>query len=64
MISQHSMAAPTGALNIEEAANYLRISRASLFRLLKSKQLRRTKIGDRTVVRLKDLDAFLDRSAA
>jgi excisionase family DNA binding protein len=56
--------APTGALNIDEAANYLRVSRASLFRLFKAKKLRRTKLGDRTVVRLKDLEDLLDRSAA
>lgn len=59
-----AMPAPTGALNVDEAADYLRISRASLFRLFKAKKLRRTKIGDRTLVRLSDLEALLERSAA
>ena len=43
-------------------ADYLRISEASVWRLLKDKQLRRVRIGGRTVIRRMDLDAFLEGS--
>jgi excisionase family DNA binding protein len=55
---------PSAALSVEEAADYLRVSRASVWRLLKNKSLARVRIGGRTVVRRVDLDAFLERLAA
>lgn len=48
------------AFTAEEAADYLRISRAGIYRLMKNGALPRAKIGDRTVIRRVDLDAFLD----
>lgn len=50
------------AFTAEEAADYLRISRAGVYRLMKNGELPRAKIGDRTVVRRVDLDAFLEAS--
>jgi excisionase family DNA binding protein len=61
-MSKQHFPLPSGALTIKEAAGYLRISEASVWRLLKDKQLRRVRIGGRTVVRRIDLDAFLERS--
>lgn len=51
----------TGALTVGEAAAYFRVSRASVWRLLRSGELPRTRIGGRTVVRRVDADAFLAR---
>lgn len=47
---------------VEEAADYLRVSRAMVFRLLKDGKLPRAKIGNRTVIRRSDLDALVERS--
>ena len=51
-----------GAFSIEKTAEYLSISRASVWRLLKSGALPRARIGGRTVVRRIDADAFLARA--
>jgi excisionase family DNA binding protein len=53
---------PSAALTVDEAADYIRVSRATIWRLLKNKLLVRTRIGGRTVVRRVDLDAFLARA--
>jgi len=50
------------ALSVVQAAQYLGVSRASLYRLLSSGELRTTKIGGRTLVRRVDADAFLEAS--
>lgn len=52
----------SGALTVPEAADYLRISRATVWRLLSNNLLARVRIGGRTVIRRVDLDAFLARS--
>lgn len=52
--------APAG-LSVPEAANYLGVSTASIWRLLKSGDLPRTRILGRTVIRRADADAFLAR---
>ena len=52
----------SGALNVEEAADYLRVSRATIWRLLSTKELRRVRIGGRTVIRRVDLDSFLEQA--
>ncbi|MER9603401.1 helix-turn-helix domain-containing protein [Mesorhizobium sp. M0243] len=44
---------------VDEVANYFRISRAGVWRLLQEQRLRRTKIGGRTLIRRVDADAFL-----
>jgi excisionase family DNA binding protein len=50
------------ALNVKEAARYLGVSRANLYRLFKSGELRPAKVGGRTLVRRVDADALLERS--
>jgi excisionase family DNA binding protein len=49
----------SAALTVDEAADYIRVSRATIWRLLKNKSLARIRIGGRTVVRRADLDALL-----
>jgi excisionase family DNA binding protein len=63
-ISRNGFPIPSAALNVDEAADYLRISRASVWRLLRNRTVARVRIGGRTVIRRIDLDAFLERSAA
>ncbi|WP_082528700.1 helix-turn-helix domain-containing protein [Methylobacterium sp. Leaf466] len=53
----------TAAFTVDEVATYFRISRASVWRLLKSGALARARIGGRTVIRRLDADAFLARAA-
>ncbi|WP_133768512.1 helix-turn-helix domain-containing protein [Enterovirga rhinocerotis] len=62
-MSRQPHSAP-GALSVNEAADYLRISRASVWRLLKIGALPRVRLGGRTVIRRVDLDALLARAAA
>ena len=50
------------ALRVNEAARYLGISRANLYRLFQSGDLKPAKIGGRTLVRRIDADALLERS--
>lgn len=54
--------AKPGALSVDDAATYMSISRASLYRLFKAGHLRPARIGGRTLVRRVDLDAFLERA--
>lgn len=60
----HLTASTAGAFTVDELATYFRISRASVWRLLKSGDLARARIGGRTVIRRIDADAFLARAAA
>jgi excisionase family DNA binding protein len=53
---------PSAALTVDEAAAYIRVSRATLWRILKSNSLARVRLGRRTLVRRTDLDALLVRS--
>lgn len=50
------------ALSVTQAAQYLGVSRASLYRLLNSGELRTTKLGGRTLIRRVDADALLEAS--
>lgn len=50
------------AFNVDEASRYLGISRANLYMLFKSGELRPAKVGGRTLVRRVDADALLERS--
>ena len=50
-----------GALTRSEAAKYLAISIRSLDNLLSAGEIPRVKIGRKTVVRVDDLDNFLNR---
>jgi excisionase family DNA binding protein len=52
----------SGALNVKEAVDYLRVSQATIWRLLSAKELRRVRIGGRTVIRRVDLDSVLEQA--
>jgi excisionase family DNA binding protein len=52
----------SAAMTVDEAADYIRVSRATIWRLLKNKSLPRARIGGRTVVRRIDLDELLTKS--
>ncbi|MDR4305653.1 helix-turn-helix domain-containing protein [Chelatococcus sambhunathii] len=49
---------------VPEAAVYLRISRASVYRLFDKGELRAARIGGRTLVRRIDADALLERAVS
>jgi excisionase family DNA binding protein len=55
--------APVGALSRDLAANYLSISTRLLDDLLTAGAIPKIKIGRKTLVRVCDLDAYLDRLA-
>lgn len=61
-MSKSNFPIPSAALTVDEAADYIRVSRATIWRLLRNKLLARARIGGRTVVRRIDLDAFLARA--
>lgn len=61
MRAEMNFDSPSAALSIDEAAYHLRISRAGLWRLLKDGRLPKAKVGGRTLVRRRDLEAFLDQ---
>jgi excisionase family DNA binding protein len=60
-MSKSNSPIPSAALTIDEAADYIRVSRATIWRLLKNKSLARIRIGGRTVVRRTDLDELLSK---
>jgi excisionase family DNA binding protein len=45
--------------NVNEAALYLRISRATLYKLIQQKKISPTKIGARTIILAPELERFL-----
>lgn len=45
-----------------EAADYLRIHRNTLRKLIRSKQIKAVRLGSRILVPRKNIDAFLDNS--
>jgi excisionase family DNA binding protein len=49
---------------VNEAAQYLRISRALLYQLIRQGRIKTVKIGARTIVRGAELERFLDRQQA
>jgi excisionase family DNA binding protein len=50
-----------GLFTIEEAAEYLRISRAGIYRLIETDELRRIKIGKSARIPRTSLEAFVER---
>jgi excisionase family DNA binding protein len=62
IMPKHDFPLPSGALTVPEAADYLRISPATVWRLLRNKMLSRARIGGRVVIRRIDLDAFLAKA--
>ena len=49
-------------LTIEETAKLLRISKATLHRLMADKQITPVRIGGRTLFDKKDLESFIEKS--
>lgn len=49
----------TAALTVDEAAQYLRLSRSSIYRLFGTGELKARKVAGRTLVRRVDADALL-----
>jgi len=49
---------------ISEAAQYLRISRALLYQLIRQGRIKTVKIGTRTIIRGAELERFLDQQQA
>ena len=50
-----------GMLTVEEACQYLRISKWTLYRLIQTGTLKTIKIGSRRLVRQASLQAFIDQ---
>ncbi|MFB9983053.1 helix-turn-helix domain-containing protein [Mesorhizobium kowhaii] len=59
---QHTSNSPA-VLTVSETAVFFRISRASVWRLLRAGDLKKTRIGGRTLVRRADAEAFLESCA-
>ena len=55
---------PQLCFTIPEAADYLRISRALLYKLIRQGRIQTVKIGKRTIVRGAELERFLDQQQA
>jgi excisionase family DNA binding protein len=60
---QHQ-ASPAAVFTIMEAADYLRVSKTTVYRLFNEKNLQRVRLGGRTLVRKADADALLARCLA
>ncbi|KPH09097.1 DNA-binding protein [Rhizobium acidisoli] len=50
------------ALTINQATEYLAVSRAQIYRLFRSGELKPAKVGGRTLIRRVDADALLSRA--
>ena len=50
-------------LNVREAMEYLRVSRSTIYRLIKKGKLKGHKVGKKWVFYKRDLKDFLERSA-
>lgn len=48
-------------LTLKETAARLRVSAATLHRILARKEIRRTRVGGRTLIRESELQRYLDR---
>lgn len=56
------MSADHRLLTIKEACDYLRISRATLYRFINQGKLKPVKIGKRTLIDKADLDRLIEES--
>ena len=52
------------ALKPKEAARYLSLSERAIYNLIERKELKARKVGRSTILRVRDLDSFLNRDAA
>lgn len=55
---------PPAALKPKFAALYLSISERAIYQLIERKELKARKVGRSTILRVRDLDAFLNREDA
>jgi excisionase family DNA binding protein len=51
-------------LTVEEAADFLRISRVSIYRWIAQGRLKKFKVGSRTLLRRDDVHALISEAAA
>jgi excisionase family DNA binding protein len=49
-------------LTVAEAARELRVSRTTIYELMRSGQIRRTKVGRRRLVKRRELERFIERN--
>jgi len=56
--------APRAIMNVEEAADYLRISVRQIHRVLKTGSIKRARIGKRLVFKRAELDHYVDLQTA
>lgn len=54
----------SAALTVDEAADYLRVCRSTVYKLFREGQLKPARVGGRTLVRRIDADQFLERCVA
>lgn len=59
-----SSATPKLAYKINEAATAVGISRSKLYQLIAAGELRKTRVGGRSVIRAADLEALLDGASS
>ena len=57
-----SIQVPREVFTVPEAMDYLRISRATFYKLTANRSLPVAKLGGRTLIRKSDVDALLERS--
>jgi len=60
---RHRFSLAETVFTTEEAAEYLRISRAGLYRLVTAKKITPTHIGDRTLFKGRELARYVDSLA-
>jgi excisionase family DNA binding protein len=58
----HTDPTPMPCFTILEAADYLRISRALLYKLIHEGRVKTVKIGKRTIIRGAELERLLDQA--
>ena len=56
-----SVSITPAALKPKEAARYLSLSERAIYNLIERKELKARKVGRSTLLRVRDLDAFLER---
>jgi len=59
-----SVSITPAALKPKEAARYLSLSERAIYNLIERKELKARKVGRSTILRVRDLDAFLNREDA
>lgn len=55
---------PRSCFTVNEAAQYLRVSRALLYKLIRDGRIKTVKVGARTIIRGAKIERFLDQQQA